>query len=77
MEVSVKLYSTFSKYDKILQNGKIILEKNSTILDLVKRIGLPLKYVRLIFINGEQCSLDTILSDNDDVHFLPPAIGGG
>ena len=77
MEVTVKLYSTFSKYNENLENGKSSLEAGSTICDLAKQIGLPLKYVRLIFLNGVQCSLETRLAHNDLVSFLPPAIGGG
>jgi len=77
VEVTVKLYSTFSKYQDNLKDGKIDLEENSTILDLARRIGLPLKYVRLVFVNGEQRTKETRVSHRDVVHFHPPAIGGG
>jgi len=44
---------------------------------LAKKIGLHLKYVRLVFVNGKQEDLDTVLTGGDTVFFLPPAIGGG
>jgi len=76
MEVTVKLCSTFSKFGEALRNGRTSIEKGSTVFDLAKKIGLPLKYVRLTFVNGTQCSLETKLAPNDLVTFLPPAIGG-
>ena len=77
MEVTVKLYSTFSKYAENLENGRSNLELGSTIFDLAEKIGLPIKYVKLVFVNGVQGSLETRLAQNDVVSFLPPAIGGG
>jgi molybdopterin converting factor small subunit len=77
MEVSVKLISTFSQYKKNLDNGKAIISDNNTVADLAQKIGLPLKLVRLVFVNGKQADLETVLADGDNV-FLPPAgIGGG
>jgi len=77
MEVSVKLISTFAKYKKNLANDKATVKEGSVIRDLAKEIGLPPKLVRLVFINGKQVDLDTVLSEGDTVFFLPPALGGG
>ena len=77
MEVNVKLGSTFSKYTENLANGKATVKEGGIVRDLVKEVNLPLKLVRLIFINGKQGDLDAVLSEGDTVFFLPPAIGGG
>lgn len=77
MEVSVKLISTFSQYKKNLNNGKAVIDDNDTVADLAHRIGLPLKFVRLVFVNGQQTDLETRLTDGDSVFFPPAGIGGG
>jgi len=77
IEVNVKLGSKFSKYTENLANGKTTVKDGAIVRDLVKEVNLPLKLVRLIFINGKQGDLDAVLSEGDTVFFLPPAIGGG
>jgi len=77
IEVNVRLVATFSKYKKNVANGKTTAKDGATVRDLVKKVDLPLKLIRLIFINGKQGDLDAILSEGDTVFFLPPAIGGG
>jgi molybdopterin converting factor small subunit len=77
IEVNVKLGSTFSKYTENLADGKATVKEKATVRDLVKEVTLPLKLVRLIFINGKQGELKSVLSEDDTVFFLPPAIGGG
>ncbi|MBW1730264.1 MAG: TGS domain-containing protein [Deltaproteobacteria bacterium] len=77
MEVSVKLISIFTKYGKNLDNGTVILKEGDTVATLAQRLGLPMKYVRLVFVNGKQVGLDYTLSQGDSVFFLPPALGGG
>jgi molybdopterin converting factor small subunit len=77
IEVNVKLVATFSKYEKNLAKGKTTVKDGAIVRDLVKKVDLPLKLIRLIFINGKQGDLNAILSEGDTVFFLPPAIGGG
>ena len=77
IEVNVKVGSTFSKYTENLADGKATVKEEATVRDLVKEVTLPLKLVRLIFINGKQGELESVLSEGDTVFFLPPAIGGG
>ena len=77
IEVNVKVGSTFSKYTENLADGKATVKEEATVRDLVKEVTLPLKLVRLIFINGKQGKLESVLSEGDTVFFLPPAIGGG
>ena len=77
IEVNVRLVATFSKYAENLTNGKTTVKDGAIVRDLVKKVDLPLKLIKLIFINGKQEDLDVVLSEGDTVFFLPPAIGGG
>lgn len=76
MEVTAKLVSTFAKYQKG-GNNKVLVKEGGTVLDLVKELGLPRKYVRIITVNGKQGDLNTVLANGDTVFLFPPAIGGG
>lgn len=77
MQVNVKLISTFSQYKKNLDNGKATLKERDTVEVLAQKIGLPIKYVRLVFVNGKQADHKTVLSEGDNVFFPPAGIAGG
>ena len=77
MIVNVKLMSMFAKYLKNHPDGKIDVEENTTVRGLAEDLGLPVKLVRIITVNGKQEDLDKILSDGDLLYIFPPAIGGG
>ena len=66
-----------AKYRKNLTDGKITLKDKATVRDLCNELGIPLKPVRLIFVNGKQANIDTVLAQADTVYVLPRAIGGG
>ena len=61
IEVQVKLISMFVQYRENLDNGRAWLAPGATVKTLAEKIGLPPKYVRLIFVNGQQQSLDRVL----------------
>lgn len=77
MEVSVQLVSTFLVYEKNLDQGKATLKDGDTVESLAEKLGLPMKYVRLVFLNGKQVGLESALSQGDSVLFVPPALVGG
>jgi molybdopterin converting factor small subunit len=77
MLVNVKLMSMFARYLKNHKDGKIDLEEGSTVRGLAENLGLPVKLVRIITVNGKQEDLDKVLTDGDLVYIFPPAIGGG
>ncbi len=52
------------------------MDENSRIRDVVDRLKLPQKTIKLIFVNGVHAKLDTILTDGDRVGLFPP-VGGG
>jgi molybdopterin converting factor small subunit len=77
MVVNVKLMSLFAKYLKGFPDGKVDLDAPATVRTLSEFLGLPIKRVRIITVNGKQEMLDKSLSDGDLVYIFPPAIGGG
>ena len=77
MVVNVKLMSMFAKYLKNCPDGKVDVEEGITVHGLAENLGLPIKLVRIITVNGKQEDLDKVLSDGDLVYIFPPAIGGG
>jgi molybdopterin converting factor small subunit len=77
MLVNVKLMSMFAKYLKNHPDGRVDVKEGTTVRGLAEMLGLPLKLVRIITVNGEQKDLDKVLSDGDLVYIFPPAIGGG
>ncbi len=77
MLVNVKLMSMFARYLKNRPDGRIDLEQGTTVRGLSENLGLPVKLVRIITVNGKQEDLDKVLSDGDLVYIFPPAIGGG
>lgn len=77
MVVNVKLMSLFAQYLKDYPDGKISLDSAATVRTLAESLGLPIKRVKIITVNGKQETLDKSLSDGDLVYIFPPAIGGG
>ena len=77
MKLKVKLISLFAKYAKEDEEGFTHLEQGQTIRALAESLGLPLKRVKIVTVNGKQGDLETRLADNDLVYIFPPAIGGG
>jgi molybdopterin converting factor small subunit len=77
MVINVKLMSMFAKYQKNHPDGRVNIEDGATVRGLAEMLGLPLKLVRIITVNGKQEDLDKVLSDGDLIYIFPPAIGGG
>ncbi len=77
MKLKVKLISLFAKYAKEDEEGFTHLGQGQTIRALAEYLGLPLKRVKIVTVNGKQGDLETRLGDNDLVYIFPPAIGGG
>ena len=47
-----------------------------TVMDSAPALGLPEKLVKHAFINNQQKTLDTPLSDGDKINLFPPVVGG-
>ena len=77
MVVNVKLMSLFAKYLNDYPDGKVVLDGPGTVRTLAEHLGLPMKRVKIITVNGKQEMLDSPISDGDLIYIFPPAIGGG
>ena len=51
------------------------ITEGETVNDLVERLELPKKDVKVIFVNNKVAGLDTVLKDGDQVALSPP-VGG-
>lgn len=47
-----------------------------TAAQLAEKLGLPLREIKFVMINGRQMPMDTELHDGDRVAYFPP-VGGG
>ena len=77
MRVKVRLVSIFTKYLDDYPDGIVEVPDGATMRILAEQLGLPMKLVRIMAINGNQVDLKAELSDGDNVFIFPPALGGG
>lgn len=79
MRVGVKVFATLTRYFPSLPLGAVMsveLDEGATFGDLLLRIGIPHKEVKLALLNGIPCTIDQVLQDGDTLSLFP-AIGGG
>lgn len=88
MRVQLKVFATLTKrlspmfhdqYPQGLRAGSPInmeLPDNSSIADLLKRLGLDKEISLITFVNGRDQNRDYMLMDGDQIGIFPP-IGGG
>ena len=74
MLVEVKLFATFrqKRFDKKVMD----LPATSSVAFVLEQLKIPAELVGILLINGQSCSVETELSE-DDVVSIFPAIGGG
>jgi len=56
--------------------GAYAVAPGETVGGLAARLGIPPDEVKLVFVNGGNVELDTVLHEGDSVSLLP-AVGGG
>jgi sulfur-carrier protein len=74
MRITVRLYATLREGHA--PEESLELPPGATVALVMKELAVPETVVTLIFVNGRHASLDTVLSDGDNVALFPP-IGGG
>jgi molybdopterin converting factor small subunit len=52
------------------------MHEHATVQALVKALGVPDELPRIVLVNGQHASEDTLLTDGDVVSVFPPLIGG-
>ncbi len=79
MRVRVKLFATLAGYFGDATPGTpfvIEMPEGTGLTDLVNRLRLPRKEVKLFFVNGRARPIDWPLEPNDEVGIFP-LVGGG
>lgn len=75
MFISIKCYATLAKYQSDNSN-EFPITPNEYLFDVVNRLGIEAKEIKIAFVNGKHATLDTKLQDGDKVALFP-AVGGG
>ncbi|MDQ7783402.1 MAG: MoaD/ThiS family protein [Desulfomonilaceae bacterium] len=52
------------------------VEEGSTVGDLMKRLGLPERAAKVIFLNGRHAKEEHSVKEGDRIAFFPPVAGG-
>lgn len=78
MQIELRVYTglerfTGSRYGELIP---VQITEGTTILDILKKHGIPEEEVFTSLVNGLHKSFDTILQDGDRVALFPP-VGGG
>ena len=79
VRVKVRLFATLVSYVSGVKAGvpfEFELPDESTISDLMNRLSLPEKEIKVSFINGHVRPAGSRLQNGDEVGIFPP-IGGG
>ena len=80
MKVEVKLYASLTRYlpgDADSHAPRILdIDRDTTIIQLLEHLKVPMKSVKLIFLNGIHASGDETLNDGDRLGVFPPIAGG-
>jgi len=73
--IELKLYATLGKYTPP-DADRYAVAPGLTIGQLVRRLEIPDKSVKLVFVDGRRGDLDTVLQGGERVGLFPP-VGGG
>lgn len=79
IKVKVKLYATLRKYLPGTEIGEAVefeISEGTTINELLDKIGVENKEIKITLINGVKKDLEYILKDGDLLVVFPP-VGGG
>jgi len=75
ISICLRLFATLAKH--LPENAEdYSVEQGITVQDLVKKLSIPEKEAKLIFINSRKAELSSVLHHGDQVGIFPP-IGGG
>jgi sulfur carrier protein ThiS len=75
-KISVKLFATLRKYADGAASLDVEIEPGETIEQILKRRGVPVEQVRVVFVNGRASGLSHSLQGDERVELFS-AIGGG
>ena len=74
MKLEIKLFASLQKF---MPNAeKIELDDNSTVHDLLEKIGINSSEIAITLVNGRHVELDQTLHEYERVAIFPPIAGG-
>ncbi len=79
MNVEVKLFATLQRYHPDTAAGEsfeVMLPEPSSIGDLIEKLGIREREVKITYVNGRARSEMYRLNEGDEVGIFPP-VGGG
>jgi molybdopterin synthase sulfur carrier subunit len=79
MQISVRVFATLCRYIPGISAGtpvEIELPDGVTVADILEKLGIPAREVKIAFVNGRTRPPDWMLKSGDEVGIFPP-IGGG
>ena len=75
IKIELRLFADLSKY--LPENSKHFqIENNTSVNDLLLKLGINTDRAKIIFINGRKRNLEDYLKHGDRVGIFPP-VGGG
>jgi len=72
--LEVRCFATLSKHTPL--DGKLEFFSGMTVRDLLRKLNIDEKDVKVVFVNGSYALLETKLKDGDRIGLFP-AVGGG
>jgi molybdopterin converting factor small subunit len=79
LRVQVQLFATLAAFlPPESREGAAILEvpEASTVREVIRRLGVPADFERVVLVNGEDATADRALRADDVVAVFPPLSGG-
>ena len=80
MKIFVKVFATLrKKYPEVndLNPLELDIEKDTTIAQIISKLGFEQEEVRIILVNGHKALLDDTIKEEMSIISLFPAVGGG
>jgi molybdopterin converting factor small subunit len=74
MQLEIKLFASLQKFAPKV--GKIEVDDNCTMLELLEKIGINSSEVAITLVNGRHVQLEQRLHDGETVAIFPPIAGG-
>jgi molybdopterin synthase sulfur carrier subunit len=77
--VTVRLFATFRDFlpQHAMRSGlQMDVHEHDTVQALMKALGVPDDLPKIILVNGQHASENSLLTDGDIVSVFPPLIGG-
>ena len=79
MTVTIRLFATFRDFlpQHAIRSGlQMDVHEYDTVQGLMQALGVPNDLPRIVLVNGQHASEDSLLADGDIVSVFPPLIGG-